>query len=186
MSRKTGDTVKCPKCKETICYDRWESINTSLNPEVKMNLLSGTFGEVVCPRCGTKSFLEYNFLYHDMQGKYMISVSDDYTDVLKNFTKIEGYRYRYVECTGDLVEKINIFDAGLNDIVIEIMKGVLKELLHIKERLSFVKREDDFFLFYMTEANKVFSIKSDMYYKILEDCNDDDLEEKYEFMKIGY
>lgn len=66
----------------------------------------------------------------------------------------------------------------------EIMKGVLKELLRIKGNLVFLKREDSQFLFYMLETNKVFSIKPDMYYEILGDCSDEDLEEKYEFMRV--
>lgn len=184
MSKKVNDVVKCPKCKEQINYERWVSINSSMNPEQKKLLLSGAFGEVICPKCGAKSYLEYNFLYHDMQDKYMISVYDDYSDALSEFSQIEGYRYRYVECIGDLVEKINIFDAGLSDIVMEIMKGFLKELLQIKGNLVFLKREDNQFLFYVIETNKVFLIKPDMYYEILEDCSDEDLEEKYEFMRV--
>lgn len=184
MSKKVNDVIKCPKCKEQINYERWVSINSNINPEQKKILLSGTFGEVICPNCGVKSYLEYNFLYHDMQEKYMISVYDDYTDALSEFFPIGGYRYRHVERIGDLVEKINIFDAGLNDIVMEIMKGVLKELLRIKGNLVFLKREDSQFLFYMLETNKVFSIKPDMYYEILGDCSDEDLEEKYEFMRV--
>lgn len=184
MSRKINDIVECPECSELIDFERWESVNVSINPEEKQRLLSGTFGEVICPKCGAKSYLEYSFLYHDMETKYMISVHSDFTDVLNQFEKIEGYRYRYVECVPDLVEKINIFDAGLNDIIIEIMKKVIKELLHIKEKLIFLEIEDNCFLFYMPESNKVFSIKPDIYYDILEDCDDEDLKEKYEFMKV--
>lgn len=184
MSRKVNDIVECPECKEQIGFERWDSVNANINPEEKQKLLSGTFGEVVCPKCGAILHLEYSFLYHDMKGKYMISVGSDFTDVLNDFEKIEGYRYRYVEHMSSLVEKINIFDAGLNDIVIKIMKEVLKKLLHTKEKIAFVKIEDNLFLFYMTESNKAFTIKPDMYYKILEDCSDEDLEEKYEFMKV--
>lgn len=39
---------------------------------------------------------------------------------------LEGYTFRRVDDAGSLIEKVNLFDAGLEDTVIEIVKYVTK------------------------------------------------------------
>lgn len=136
MSSHREITITCPKCKQDHPFVIWRSINTTLNPEMKAAVKDRSAFLFECPSCGEKTYVDYGFLYHQMEDRIMIHYAnsdenaeevykmlteDDPTGMLQDMRK-ENYLIRIVRTQNELREKIAIFDEGLDDRIIEIFK----------------------------------------------------------------
>lgn len=133
-------------------FIKYDSVTATLNPEVKRQLLNGEFGKIICPSCGTISYVVYGFLFHDPKGHYMISLKYDYSDAYSMFSPPQDYKLRHTEELPELVEKIHIFDAQLDDVIIEIVKIMLNSMRSKNDKYFFVKYEGDFLYFETGES----------------------------------
>lgn len=144
MSTKHQQTITCLNCKKSSNFDFYESVNTTLDPVLKQRVKNLDLFRFTCPHCGSEQFVAYSFLYHDMNNKLMIYCCQDQEEVDKvrelyarDFTTAAampgeeraidttGYRRRIVIGIDALLEKIRIFDADLDDRIIEIYKILL-------------------------------------------------------------
>ncbi|MBP3269146.1 MAG: hypothetical protein J6L98_00555, partial [Bacteroidales bacterium] len=86
---------------------------------------------------GKTNLVSGQVIYHDPDEKLMFwllppgSVPEDKVAIIENSLleasqTLEGYTFRRVDDAGSLIEKVNIFDSGLDDTVIEIVKYVTK------------------------------------------------------------
>jgi hypothetical protein len=109
-------------------------VNATLHPELKEQLIERELFRFHCPACGETSELVFPLLYHDPQRKRMVwllipdekgQVALDQASVGLSKGALKGYTLRLVTNTNALIEKILIFDAGLDDRVIELMKTML-------------------------------------------------------------
>ena len=123
----------CSKCGQTTEITVYKSINTADNPELKEKVKNGSLFLWECPHCGTVNLARYETLYHDPQKKLMLwlvpdgKISETQMQAITNHTKaMGGYTLRLVRDMGELMEKVLIFDAGLDDAVIELCKWVTK------------------------------------------------------------
>ena len=135
------ETIKCPNCAREAEFKTWSSLNVTLDPLEKKRLISRELFQFKCPGCSTVTDIVYPMLYHDMTGHQMIFLIPDAPDgtpqppprgfeasVLAAMAA-EGYRFRIVGSQNDLVEKILIFDAGLEDGPMEMVKLALRDNL---------------------------------------------------------
>lgn len=133
MSRPRIIEMKCPHCGSVEKIQIWESANVSLDPSFKEKILNGDLFKFRCSKCGQIYTVNYGFIYHDMDKKLMIVVSDNIehsTDLINEFMNAgksfgadaSDYTYRIVNNRNELVEKIMIFDVGANDRVVEYFK----------------------------------------------------------------
>ena len=144
MTVKHSQSIKCLKCKKASDFEFYESINTALDPKLKQRVKNFDIFKFVCPHCGREQFVNYSFLYHQMEDQIMIFYCQDEEEVNKvrslyaeDFATAtdengverpidtSGYRRRIVIGADELVEKIRIFDAGLDDRLMEIYKVML-------------------------------------------------------------
>ena len=144
MTVKHSQSIKCLKCKKASDFEFYESINTALDPKLKQRVKNFDIFKFVCPHCGSEQFVNYSFLYHQMEDQIMIFYCQDEEEVNKvrslyaeDFATAtdengverpidtSGYRRRIVIGADELVEKIRIFDAGLDDRLMEIYKVML-------------------------------------------------------------
>lgn len=65
MSRKSLEMVQCPSCGKDFEVEIYNSINVSLDPELRESLISGDLNSVKCP-CGHNVTLKFPLLYHKM------------------------------------------------------------------------------------------------------------------------
>lgn len=107
----------------------------SVNPELKSQIKDGSFFVVQCPACSEPMLCDDNFFYHDPTEHLLIVLSKT---VLSAEEK-PGYTCRRVESVGELIEKINIVDAGLDDIAIELCKYILQQEMHKTIDLKFYR-----------------------------------------------
>jgi len=133
MSKISIKPITCPKCKHSGELKMYESVNFSLDPKLRDEVLSGHIFEWVCPQCGETLSIWYDLLYHDMKKEFQIyysptncvGINKMINDML---TKYPGMRKlcRTTESLNALREKIYIFENGFNDIVIELAKLLIK------------------------------------------------------------
>ena len=131
MSKHREITITCPKCKKDHPFVIWERINTSLNPGMKEAVKDRSAFLFKCPSCGEKNYVNYGFLYHQMEDRIIIQYADSdeeattaYQMLMMMFKDMQKDEYliRIVRSQNELREKIAIFDAGLDDRIIEIFK----------------------------------------------------------------
>jgi len=132
MSRHHIEKVTCPSCHHEGDFELWDSINTALDPEMKEKVLNQSIFLYTCPSCGETFRLNYSTLYHQMEDLVMIYLVPE-SEVEKTYEmfygenaladyRTEKYLYRIVTSANQLVEKIQIFDAGKDDRVMELVK----------------------------------------------------------------
>lgn len=137
MSINHKQSVRCPKCGQLGDITVWSSITVKDSPDLKTDLLHGSVNIFRCPSCLQAALMPSPLLYHDEERKLMISFtpcSDPllkeqlYENVVKSsaesgeLEKLEGYNLRFTSDFNELLEKVLIFDCGLNDKAIEVIK----------------------------------------------------------------
>ena len=127
--------LNCPRCGAAFEVEAVAAINTERDPELKERLLSGELFIRECPHCGARTLAKFPLLYHDPAEKLMIWLSDGSADTEARMqaavagNDFEGYTGRIVDTPGALIEKVKIFDAGLDDISLEMAKFVTRQEL---------------------------------------------------------
>lgn len=139
MTKISEEKITCPECGKESPFLIYESINTDLNPELKEKLYTEDSPLIFnCPYCGNRTFVSYDFLYHDMDKRYMIwcvpsgkkpqSPIEEFASAMgkdlanKVIQLSRGYRYRYVRDVDELLEKILELDSPYPDYAWEIVK----------------------------------------------------------------
>ncbi len=137
MSLNTKQNVKCPKCGQMSEVTVWNSITVADSADLKTDLLSGRVNMFRCPSCSHTALMPSPMLYHDAEKRLMISFTPCNDAVLSEqlyenvcetsresgeLEKLSGYNLRFITDYNELLEKILIFDSGLNDKPIEVIK----------------------------------------------------------------
>lgn len=134
MSKISKQVQECPYCGKRVEYKMYESVNSTLNPELKDKLKTGELFDVKCEHCNKVFRVYYNLLYHDMKRNLMILFAPTDYEYSKNqinelLDKYPGTRRSLYRITGDFrkfIEKIHVYDDGLNDVTIELAKVIIK------------------------------------------------------------
>jgi hypothetical protein len=135
MSMPVTERITCEKCNSVNDVTMWRSVNVALHPERKPELLAGRLTLFTCHSCGSQTQLLYPLLYHDMQQQVMIWLLPDLGEtgplpagMPTGLPPWAGpaYRSRAVPDILDLIEKIRIFDAGLDDRIVEFLKAMIR------------------------------------------------------------
>lgn len=145
MTVKHTQSVACLKCGKESPFDFYASINTWQDPKLKQRVKNFDLFKFICPHCGSEQFVGYSFLYHQLEDQWLIFCcqedeevaevrtlfsKDDFSAVtdrqgVKQAIDTTGYKRRIVVGVDDLVEKIRMIDAGLDDRLVEVYKVLL-------------------------------------------------------------
>lgn len=133
MSLSEQTTVECPKCTSGQFITYWQSVNVTLDPDLKKKVLDRTLFTFTCEHCGYIAAMYHPLLYHDIEQRLMVSLGEEAPDNVTSkgifaslASKIEAeYTFRLVSSVDELIEKILIWDAGLDDRVVEVVKLLL-------------------------------------------------------------
>jgi len=125
--------VICARCKAVHKITLHDSINVKESPELKAQVLDGSLFVWECPHCGTRNLLRTQTLYHDPDEKLLVWVtcgSEELESRVRaaygGVEEMKGYTARFVDDAGTLIEKVKVFDAGLDDVVLEMAKYVTR------------------------------------------------------------
>jgi len=114
----------------------WETVNATLDPALRQKVLEGSLCSAQCPNCKQSIEFESDLLYHDMDRKFMLSLirserAAPFKVDTKFLERVGGmtpkHRLRFVTSYNQLREKISIFEAGLNDFAVELVKMLVWE-----------------------------------------------------------
>lgn len=72
MSQRREISLTCPQCGKEHPFIIWNSINTTLDPEMKEAVKDRSAFRFVCPNCGAETYVDYDLLYHQMEDRIMI------------------------------------------------------------------------------------------------------------------
>ena len=136
MTEAFAHNIRCPGCNTESPFTIYRSLNVTLNPDEKQSLLAGELFRFRCPKCGAATQVVYPMLYHDMQQQFMIwMIPDDGSGDapppeppgpgLPSGGVMSGYKTRSVNSVNELLEKVLIFDANLDDVTLEMIKIVI-------------------------------------------------------------
>lgn len=140
--------ARCPHCGNEVEVPTVSIVNTKTNPELKQQLLEGKLFIWNCSHCGADNLVSYPLLYHDPAAKLLMWLSDGVPEVEAKMVEaiaaqpdMADYTARIVDTPGELMEKIKIFDAGLEDIPMEICKYVTAQELGKDVEFKFFKMD---------------------------------------------
>ena len=110
----------------------WNTVNATLDSELKKALVKGELNVFKCDKCGIETEIPNYLLYHDMDKQVMIwlmypkedgSIPVELAPTEDLFVQLpREYRFRIVRSRLELVEKILILDDELDDTIIEVLK----------------------------------------------------------------
>lgn len=136
MSQFHKEIIICPSCNTKGDFICWKSINVDLNPETRKQVKNGDLFKYTCLNCGKSYNIEHETLYHDMKNKFMVQYLINPTqERLKEYAR----QVKQIKRTGinmdeklritvdknEFIEKITIFESGLEDYYIELTKIIL-------------------------------------------------------------
>ena len=155
MSDVAKQMIICPHCHRTAYFNIWNSINTKTDPETYGQVRRLSLFRFCCPYCRQTSTINYSFLYHQMESALMIYYipEDEEADTTQNLldavsagtpkdekpdsdsgmkeeeraleNALAHYKYRIVRTHEEFLEKLAIFDAGLDDRIVELAKVIV-------------------------------------------------------------
>lgn len=111
MSKQKNIEIQCPYCGEEALFQIWESVNVSINPELKKKILSKEIFDFTCPACKGITMVQYGPLYHDMDKGLMFMYSDNKQHGMNSFTFMKmmlgrAERDDYVTSTYSSIEEL--------------------------------------------------------------------------------
>ncbi|AXG72122.1 CpXC protein [Kordia sp. SMS9] len=164
MSLQNQIVQNCPHCQHSQELFFYKSVNITVDPSLKQLVLDGKLNAQLCSNCEKEINIVTDFLYHNMEQRIMLHLKENVdTDELNDFERFQdfkdrGYIYRHVQTYPELIEKIKIFDAGLNDLVVDSIKAELSEILmsSLQEVITEDTEELELNLFFDTYEKSLF------------------------------
>ena len=134
--------ARCASCGKQYEVDTLPAVNTARSPELKPSVRDGSLFVKPCPHCGTSNLVLYPFLYHDPEARLIVWLLPEggsgydeaaVEQMSSQVEALEDYTVRRVATAGELIEKIAIAEAGLDDRAVELCKFVTQQ--EMEERI---------------------------------------------------
>lgn len=141
MSERSKYRISCPKCGHAQDVELYDSVNVVENPGLRDDLMANRLNSVTCAQCGFSFRVDKALLYHDPARKIMIHLQplqdrprgDAERQFSESLDAVNGLlpasihipRVHLVFTRTELVERIFLLEAGLNDRVIEYVKYMI-------------------------------------------------------------
>ena len=137
MSTCISKEVICPQCGKAHAWRTWPGIEASANPDLREKILDGTLFCWQCPACGYEAQMVYPCLYHDRERQFMVYLEPNGDDTAvcgmeQRHPGTKKIRKRLVKTPQEWMEKILIFESGLDDMAVELVKLALHGLVERK------------------------------------------------------
>lgn len=125
MSKSEEIKYTCPYCGKEFEIEIYHSINCSEDPDLRDRCISGDIFQHSCPHCHKDFMIQNPLLYEDPEHKFVLWVSSNDVGDLSSLAKPlidKGYKLRRCATVKEFVEKIQIFEDGVDDIAVELAK----------------------------------------------------------------
>lgn len=130
MAAQKVREIVCPECGNSVFATLWTGIRAGEDSELREKILQENFFNWECPECGYASELLYPCLYSDRERNFVLFHCPQESGFRsEELPELSGTRRRLVSSPLELREKILIFESGLDDRAIELVKYAIGELL---------------------------------------------------------
>jgi hypothetical protein len=129
MSVIRETTIPCEQCETDQPFVMRMQIDVAKWPQGKEELLEGRLNTFVCAKCGFSKMYDFILLYEDREKGLMVLSAPQSAEIeLKpEFAHFaEDFQLRKVSSRNELIEKVVIRDAELDDCVVEYVKVQLR------------------------------------------------------------
>lgn len=182
---------KCEKCGYEKDVPIFPYISFEENPEYYALVKNLDIFKVKCEKCGYEEYIKFDSLIVDPMHKYFIYLFCDsskvdmfrknvdyFVNTVLNASEIKDWNQietRLVLDLNDLIEKMTIFELGLNDKAIEFIKcGLIeKNIIDDNSKIFFdgIEQLNLKFVSFLDEKMENINISIDFYNKIIENIN---------------
>jgi len=127
MNESRTVTYVCPYCGRKFETEVYDSIITDTDPDLRDRCVSGDLFRISCPHCKRDYMIQYPLVYVDRKNRFILFVSSE-PEVPEAVRKIAagpaaaGYRMRRTPTLSEFSEKIQIFEDGVDDRLVELAK----------------------------------------------------------------
>ncbi|MBO6169407.1 MAG: CpXC domain-containing protein [Bacteroidales bacterium] len=155
---------KCSRCGASYEVSVYRMIDAVADPSLKEKVKDGSLFVRECPVCGQRELVGTPVIYRDAH--ILACLSDRKLSV----EGLEGVHGRWVGDVGSLIEKVKIFDAGLDDIPMEFCKFVTRQEMGKDAELKFLRLEGaDHDIIFTYPENGLMQMLS-VGFNVYEDC----------------
>jgi len=150
MATRKTIVKTCPSCGTFFSTEGYDVINATLDVALRDEVIWGRIFDFTCPSCEHHFRSPYSLAYKEMEKEYIIFLnleeaagdSDESTSenqliedqIAETRALFPTYRIRVVHDMMDLIEKIHIFSAGLNDKIVTYLGYKIKDDVALKMR----------------------------------------------------
>ncbi len=137
MAKEITMKIICTECGHENEVTVYAGLNAQVDTGKFVELLNGSLFNFDCAGCGKKGHLNYDMIYHDIVHRavvHYVTNPDSLNkakEAIETMRNLEGenampsdYTYRIVNSQNALREKALLFNYGLDDRVMEILKGL--------------------------------------------------------------
>jgi hypothetical protein len=126
MSTSHEIKYKCPYCGREFQITVYDSVNAVNDPDLRERCISGDLFRHSCPHCKTDFMIQNPLVYSDPSRKFLLwlsteEASEDLCRMAQPLVK-QGYTLRRCGTLQEFTEKIQVFEDGVSDIVVELAK----------------------------------------------------------------
>lgn len=132
MSTKITKEIICPSCGKSDSIGMFQSIRSD-DEELRKKIMDETLFDWNCTHCGCSAEFVYPCLYHDISHYLMVYLVPEKEEkslkdvkVASEFPQLSELSKRTVTTLQQMKEKILIFESGLDDVAIEVVKAGMK------------------------------------------------------------
>lgn len=126
MSTQIKKDIVCPACGQTQKLEMYTSVNAEENPELRRDILRESVFDWECRHCGYTAQMAYPMIYHDPAHGFMICLRPSgAVSKAEPIPAVKSLVKRSVKNPQELKEKILIFEAGLDDVAVELVKNAI-------------------------------------------------------------
>lgn len=126
---------RCSRCGKIYEAPVYSYIDAVSQPSLTQRVMDGSLFVRECPACGCRELIATPVVYKD--ASCLLCLSDRPISV----EGLEGVSGRLVSDVGSLIEKVKIFNAGLDDVAIELTKYVTRGELGKDVNLRFFRTD---------------------------------------------
>jgi hypothetical protein len=141
MSQRAPYSIACPRCREPIAAQLYESVNVAEDPGLRMDLIEDRLNRVACPACAFEYRVDKPLLYHDPAHALLVWWRPEgRTAPEETAAAVADLRERLREALPEdtappelqlvfdrveLIERIFVVESGLNPRLIEYVKYLM-------------------------------------------------------------
>src|SRR5574344_1138062 len=136
-------SICCFICKNKNQVHIYKSVNAQEDIKLRDKILTGELFDFYCPYCEYRARLYYPCLYNDPRQRFMVYFIPDIEKgqmadraVEMEYPDLPKITKRIVPTFNEFKEKILIFEAGLDDMAIELTKAAVTEAVQRKKDME--------------------------------------------------